>query len=38
MEDYKVLEVRINKLEGKQPAKPARKSKPVKKVVKKKTV
>ncbi len=33
-EDYKALEARINKLEGK-PVKPARKAKPVKKVVKK---
>jgi polyhydroxyalkanoate synthesis regulator phasin len=37
MEEYKALEVRIKKLEGngKTAAKPARKTKPVKKVVKK---
>ena len=40
MEDYKVLEVRIKKLEGtgKTPVKPVVKAKPVKKVVKKKPV
>jgi polyhydroxyalkanoate synthesis regulator phasin len=39
-EDYKALEARIKKLEGsgKKPVKPARKAKPVKKVVKKKPV
>jgi polyhydroxyalkanoate synthesis regulator phasin len=36
MEDYKALEVRIKKLEGK-PFKPTRKTSPVKKVVRKKT-
>jgi polyhydroxyalkanoate synthesis regulator phasin len=37
-EDYKALEVRIKKLEGtgKQPVKPARKARPVKRVVKNK--
>ncbi len=36
-EDYKALEARINKLEGK-PVNPARKAKPVKRVVRKKPV